>query len=444
MASLPSDCVLLPITSGALLVSRSHATFCAMPHEQVAAVTDALAGVVPPGELEAGLHAELDRHGFFAEPRPQPQQRPRVQLQLTNACNLRCSYCCTDSAVARDHELSFDEWCGLVVEARQAFGPDLAFGMLGGEPLLAPFALDLADLIAQMRSPLTIFTNGTALVDTRVAQRVAALAKRGVAIRISLAGATHRSCDDLSGAARFDATLAGLAELARHGGKARLDLMLFPADVDEIATRLPELRAQLPAGTRVSLGLAFLGGREAGAHIFDSRAALESALDRIALETGEAIAAPPRAPLAIRREACACAFGSTLNVRSDGMLYACFRMQEPAGSVRRQGVTAVAATLRANPRPASRLEACADCPLATLCGGGCRSDNLLLSGDPERPVCGPWRVRVLCELLAEDRIACLEWPTSHLASEARLRGICVPDFPGSPLEIRGSIRPSES
>jgi hypothetical protein len=102
-------------------------------------------------------------------------------------------------------------------------------------------------------------------------------------------------------------------------------------------------------------------------------------------------------------------------------------MQEPAGDVRGQGFTAVAAALRANPRPASSFEPCASCPLATLCGGGCRSDNLLFSGNPEAPVCGPWRVRVLCELLAEDLVSCLEWPTVHLAAEARLRGIAAPD-----------------
>ena len=62
-------------------------------------------------------------------------------------------------------------------------------------------------------------------------------------IRVSLAGATRQSCDELSGAARFDLALAGLAELARHGATARVDLMLFPADVDEIATRLPALRS---------------------------------------------------------------------------------------------------------------------------------------------------------------------------------------------------------
>jgi radical SAM protein with 4Fe4S-binding SPASM domain len=432
MASLPSDCVLLPIASGALLVSRSHATFCAVAREHVPAVTDTLAGTAPAGQLPATVCADLDRHGFFAEARPVPKHRPKVQLQLTNACNLRCSYCCTDSATARERELCFEEWRGLVGEAREVFGPDVAFGLLGGEPLLVPFAIDLAELIAKTGSPLTIFSNGTALVDSGIAQRVAMLCKLGVSIRVSLAGANRSSCDQLSGAPRFDAALAGLAELARQGGKARVDLMLFPADIEEIATHLSELRACLPAGTQVGLGLAFLGGREAGTHVFPSRAALESALDRIALEAGEAVAVPFRAPLATRREACVCALGSTLNVRSDGRFYACFRMIEPAGSARRQSLREVAAALRANPRPASSFAACADCPLATLCGGGCRSDNLLVSGDPERPVCGPWRVQVLCELFAEDRVSCVEWPTSHLASEARLRGIDVPDLSAPP------------
>jgi radical SAM protein with 4Fe4S-binding SPASM domain len=238
---------------------------------------------------------------------------------------------------------------------------------------------------------------------------------------------------------RFDLALAGLAELARHGATARVDLMLFPADVDEIATRLPALRGLLPAGTRVGLGLAFAGGREAGIHIFASRAALESALDRIALEAGETVAAPSRAPVTTRREACVCALGTTLNVRSDGMLYACFRMQEPAGDLRRQSFTDVAAALRANPRPARSFLPCAECPLATLCGGGCRSDNYLLSGDSERPVCGPWRVQVLSELLAEDRVSCLDWPTYHLASEARRRGIEVPAWPRRSPELRTTI-----
>ena len=79
-----------------------------------------------------------------------------------------------------------------------------------------------------------------------------------------------------------------------------------------------------------------------------------------------------------------------------------------------------------NPRRAADTPWCSDCPLVTLCGGGCRSENLLYTGDPDRPPCGPWRVRVLCEMLAGNRPDVVEWPVAFLLAEARSRGIAVP------------------
>jgi hypothetical protein len=77
---------------------------------------------------------------------------------------------------------------------------------------------------------------------------------------------------------------------------------------------------------------------------------------------------------------------------------------------------------------------CAECPLASLCGGGCRAENLLVTGSPDSPVCGPWRVRVLSELLAEDRVDALTWPAAHLMSEARRRGIEMTDRTGFQMD----------
>ena len=82
--------------------------------------------------------------------------------------------------------------------------------------------------------------------------------------------------------------------------------------------------------------------------------------------------------------------------------------------------------LRRRARPATTLPRCRDCALATLCGGGCRTENLQYTGDADEPVCGPWRVQVLCELLAEDRVSALEWPAPHLLAEAHARGIESP------------------
>jgi radical SAM protein with 4Fe4S-binding SPASM domain len=129
----------------------------------------------------------------------------------------------------------------------------------------------------------------------------------------------------------------------------------------------------------------------------------------------------------MRREGCACALGVHMNVRADGRMFSCFKMEELAGDLRTATFGEVFAGAKQRARPARELPACRECPLATLCGAGCRSENLILSGDGDVPACGPWRVRVLCELLAQDRPDALLWPAHHLLAEAKARGIEAPD-----------------
>jgi radical SAM protein with 4Fe4S-binding SPASM domain len=231
----------------------------------------------------------------------------------------------------------------------------------------------------------------------------------------------------MSGSPRFERAVAGINNLARFGGRAVVDLMLFPQHVDEVATEMPALRKLLPEGTRIALGVLYLSGRERGDHLFASRSALEASLDRIAFEGGETIAATAPSPVAERREGCTCALGHHLHVRSDGALFTCFKMEEQVGDLTRTGFAAAVREVQATPHPATTLPFCAGCALATLCGGGCRSENLQYTGDADRPVCDEWRVRVLSELLAEDRATALEWPAPHLLAEARERGIPAPE-----------------
>jgi hypothetical protein len=101
-------------------------------------------------------------------------------------------------------------------------------------------------------------------------------------------------------------------------------------------------------------------------------------------------------------------------------------MEEKVGHLDTVGFATAAQSIRENPHRASDLPTCAECPLATLCGGGCRSENLLYTGNPDEPPCGPWRVRVISELLAEDRVTAVEWSVAFLLQEARVRGIETP------------------
>jgi len=429
---LPPDTVSLPLTEGVLLVSRGHAVFC---H-----VTEAEAEVVRQGgALPESLASNLERHGFLGPPRPPPPASPTVQLQVTNACNLACAWCCTHSGEARPREVDFAALSALIADLPRVMGPSTRVALLGGEPLSVPWTPDLADRVLDAGLFVTIFTNGVPLADPALARRVAGCVDRGAVLRVSLASASAVSCDDLSGNPRFEDAVRGVNLVCEAlDGRVKgvfVDLMLAPQNVDDIVQHLPALRRRLPRALAVSVGILFQGGRETGAHLFPTAAALEAALDRVAFEAGEVVPAEPRGSVAFRRDGCACTQGHHLHVRSDGTLFPCFRMEEAAGHLD-DGFEAALLRLRAAARPASVLPTCRDCVLATLCGGGCASDNLFHTGRADTPWCGPWRIRVLCELLAEDRPGAVEWPAARLWEEARGRGIPAPE---TVPRVRGSL-----
>ena len=424
----PKDCTFLPLFAGMLLVSRAHAVFCRIPPEEVEAARAAVTGQAPLDALSPSLRADLERHGFFGPPRPAKYDAPSVQLQLTNACNLACAYCCTNSGGPRAEEVMLERLRDVVRQIPATLGPQTAVALLGGEPLLVPWALDLADDIMRLGLSLTIFTNGIPLANDGLAARTARLAQAGMLVRVSLGGPEPATCDAISGARRFDAALRGIHRLAAHGGRATVDVMFMPQHVAVIADEMAHLRRQLPPDTPITFGVLYLSGREAGDHLFPGREALDAALDQVAFEAGEAIPAPQSAPLTFRREGCGCALGQHVHIRSDGALFNCFKMEEQVGHLDDDGFAAAVAAIRDHPHRAADLPTCAACPLATLCGGGCRSENLLYTGDADTPPCGPWRVRILSELLAEDRVTAVEWSLAFLLHEAHRRGIETPDL----------------
>lgn len=424
-ARLPEDSLLLPLSNGKLLVSRTHAVFCRVESSEVDLVQKAIDSKSFLA-VNHDLFIRLEQHGFFGPPQKSKSDIPSVQLQLTNHCNLSCSYCCTNSGKARSSEIGFERWLQIVQEIPGAMGSNARVAILGGEPLLIPWSIDLASAILSEGLGLTIFTNGIPLKNRDLAERVAQLMERGAEVRVSLAGPSLETCDSFSGAERFEAVLAGLKQLASFNVLANIDLMLAPQNALSIGQYLPSLRKRLPAKTPIAFGLLYLSGRETGKELFSSRADLEKALDEIAFEAGEAIQATRRSFVAYRREGCVCALGQHVHVRSDGSLFSCFKMEEKIGHIDTLGFSDTAKLIRSKPHRASDLPTCKECPLATLCGGGCRSDNMLYTGDPDIPPCGYWRRRVISELLAEDNVAALEWPVGFLLHEARIRNIEAP------------------
>ncbi len=426
-ARLPTDCEHLALQKGVLLVSPGHAVFCPLSLVESEAVQRVSTGEPPLDELGEPLLGRLSEHGFFDAPREPEPDPPTVQLQLTNDCNLDCSYCCTNSGKPRAEEVGLADLIALVEQLDEAFGGPIRVAMLGGEPLLVPWAMELGHVVLSHGHELTLFTNGLPLCDEAVAAQVAELVHAGAELRVSLGGPNRVSCDELSRAERFDRVVQGLTQLAAHDARATVDLMLMPQNATEVARDWQRLREQLPESTPVTLGVLYRAGREVGEHLFPSVNALEGALNEVTFGAGERIATAERKPVTHRREGCGCALGNHLHLRSDGALFTCFKMEERVGHLRDGDFAAAVRRLRETPHPAHTLELCRDCALRTLCGGGCRAENYLYTGDADTPICGPWRLQVVAELLAEQQVDAVDWPAHHLHEEALRRGVDAPE-----------------
>ena len=111
-----------------------------------------------------------------------------VSWQLTRDCDLCCLHCCTESAPGKrlPDELDASEAMRL---ADDIAGSGVPYVMLcGGEPLVVPHFLDVAEALGRAGVALKIETNGQRF-DAKLAERLARLPIRS--IQVSLDGDTQ-------------------------------------------------------------------------------------------------------------------------------------------------------------------------------------------------------------------------------------------------------------
>lgn len=106
-----------------------------------------------------------------------------VSWQLTRDCDLSCLHCCTASAPGKalPDELSADEAMRLADDILAARVPYIM--LCGGEPLIVPHWLDLAEHLGAGGAQLKIETNGQRLDPTHV-ERLARLPIRSVQVSL--------------------------------------------------------------------------------------------------------------------------------------------------------------------------------------------------------------------------------------------------------------------
>lgn len=143
---------------------------------------------------------------------------PRLPLSgsidLTYRCNNNCRHCwlrIPPGAPEKQDELSFDEMCHIVDEARSMGCRH--WSISGGEPMLRPDFAEIFDYITSRSASYSINTNGT-----MITPEIAQLMKRKGSKMVALYGATEAVHDHITqNPGSFQATMRGF-ELLKEAG----------------------------------------------------------------------------------------------------------------------------------------------------------------------------------------------------------------------------------
>ncbi len=332
-----------------------------------------------------------------------------MEIEVGTACNFRCKYCYVGDVGAADpgaKELSPEEIRNIVAQA-QALGARKII-LLGGEPMLYPFTLDLCEWIRGRGMGVEMFTNGTNLTPA-MASRLFAL---GVHVVLKWHSSDHQIQDWLAGVPGAAAVMAEAYRNLRAAGypsttsKMALSTVICRQNVAELPGLWTWMRTEgiepyfemiTPQGRARQSGPDLSPGVDEIRHLFETIREIDRVqFDRIWE------AQPPLVGNACLRHAFSCLVGAS------GDVMPCVGVSIPVGNVRERPLadiladSEVIADLRNHEQTIQG--ACGSCEKAATCYG-CRGAAFQMTGNylGSDPLC--WRNQadgIDCGLLPMD------------------------------------------
>jgi pyrroloquinoline quinone biosynthesis protein E len=161
--------------------------------------------------------------------------------ELTYKCPLHCPYCSNPLAVPQAVELTLQEWCRVLAEARQL--GVLQLHLTGGEPLARP---DLTPLVTQARDLgfyVNLVTSGVGLDERRASE----LAHAGLDhVQLSMQDADRAAADEVAGARVFDRKLAAARAVTALELPLTVNVVLHRGNIGRIEP-IADIAAELGA-----------------------------------------------------------------------------------------------------------------------------------------------------------------------------------------------------
>ena len=362
-----------------------------------------------------------------------------VDLEITNRCNLRCTYCShfeSDGDVG--HDLPKEEWLKFFEELNRCAVTSVTLS--GGEAFIREDLKELIEGIVKNRMRFGILSNGTLITD----EMAAFLASTGRcdSVQVSIDGSVPITHDACRGKGSFVKAVNGIKHLQKHGVPVTVRVTIHRKnlyDLEAVARLLLE-DIGLPGFSTNSashMGLCRKNAEQTQLTAQERSIAMETMLKLVARYDGRigATAGPLAeaqgwiAMVRASRGETADAPGqgyltgcggmwSQMGVRADGVMVPCCQMPHiELGRINKDDLREVwqnhpeLERLRERHKiPLSNFEFCKDCEYRNFCTGSCPALSYTFVGDVYHPSTGDCLKRFLEEggRLPDDRLLSLE------------------------------------
>lgn len=307
-----------------------------------------------------------------------------VHLNMTNKCNLRCIYCYADERCDSGNTLLLEEYLNLI-DSINKISKKAEIILTGGEPLLSPYSLDVAEYAKNKGNDVHLLSNGLPIDN----QNVRHIAELFDLIKISLDGSKPEINDFHRGRGSFQKIMHSIELLLQHNAALQVSMTVTRKNIDDIAAMAAKF------GSMLSFAPLFKAGRA-------------RKLDNLAI-TGKAYYNVLSSINGVNPLSCLCSSleraknqrilkcaiaDAEISISHTGNVYPCHLLHLPqflAGNIREQSLTSIynnSLTLQSCKNlNVLNIKGCKKCDIRFICGGACparafyEKNKLDVSGD---------------------------------------------------------------
>lgn len=300
----------------------------------------------------------------------QPYKLRIVQLSLVDKCNLNCIYCYATERPESTNKLTKKDHFKLIADIND-ISEKVNIVLTGGEPLLSPYALELAEYAKGRNNQVQLLTNGTLITE----QNAKRIADTFSLIKISIDGSTPAIHDFHRGEGAFFKALRGVELLKKHDASVQIAMTVTKKNIKDIDAMTKKF------GSSLTFAPLFVAGR----------AKANKGLSITGKEYYEALSSVNGVnPLSYlcsslaaskQKRIMKCAIGDgEISISESGDVYPCQLLHFPqfkAGNIRKQSLKTIYedSEVLKSCRKLTVLEIpeCRKCEIRFICGGACRA-----------------------------------------------------------------------